>query len=71
MCDVDKLRGKIVEKRMTQQELAEKVGISKSTLNRKLKNGDKITIEEANKITRVLGLTKEEALSIFLKATVA
>lgn len=66
MCDVNKLKGKIVENKLTQEELAKKISIDRSTLNRKLKTGEAFTIGEANRIVTVLKLTSEEAVNIFL-----
>lgn len=51
MINVNKLKGKIVEKGITVRILAKEIGVDQSTLYRKLKNnGDDITIEEANAI---------------------
>lgn len=65
MCDTAKLRGKIVEKGFNQVSLAKKIGMDRSTLNRKLKNGETFTIGEASKIAIILELTKDEAMTIF------
>lgn len=64
--DLNRLKGKIVEKGWNVETLAEKIGIDRSTMYRKLDNFEKITIGEAKKITVLLNLTKEEASSIFL-----
>jgi DNA-binding phage protein len=71
MCDIAKLRGKIIENGINQAILAEKTGMSRSTLNRKMKTGEDFTIGEASKISSVLKLTKEESMSIFFAETVA
>lgn len=71
MCDVAKLKGKIVEKGLNQIMLAKETGMDRSTLNRKLKNGEAFTIGEANRIAIVLKLTKDEAMSIFFTNIVA
>lgn len=71
MCDVAKLKGKIAEKGLNQKTVAKKTGIDRSTLNRKLKNGENFTIGEANRIAVVLGLNKEEAMQIFFRDVVA
>lgn len=63
--NVQMLRGKMVEKRFTQESLSKAIGMHISTLNRKLKDGEDFTIGETNKIVEVLGLTQEEALAIF------
>lgn len=71
MCDILKLRGKIVENGLNQESLAKKVGMNRSTLNRKMKTGEAFTIGEANKIAIILKLSKEEAMEIFFTNTVA
>lgn len=71
MCDVGKLKGKIAENGLNQEKLSEKVGMTRCTLNRKLKRGEAFTIGEANKITKALKLTKDEAMAIFFDETVA
>lgn len=64
--DVNKLKGKIVEKEMNVERLAEAIGVDRSSLYRKLTNSDKITIGEAGKIKEALSLTDAEAYDIFL-----
>ena len=62
-----KLRGKMVETGHSPEALAAKIGVDKSTLYRKLNDGDKFTVGEVNKIIDVLSLTEAEATSIFLR----
>ena len=64
--DLNKLKGKIVEKGWNVETLAERIGVERSSLYRKLNNFEKITIGEAKKITVALELTNEEASYIFL-----
>jgi len=71
MVDVSKLKGKIVERNTTQEELASKIGIDKSTFYRKMKQKGNFTIKEVNLIVSTLNLSKEEAVSIFFSETVA
>lgn len=71
MCDIAKLKGKIVENGFNQIALAKQTGMDRSTLNRKLKTGETFTIGEANKIATVLKLTKAEAMAIFFTNIVA
>jgi predicted transcriptional regulator len=59
------LKGKIVEKGMNVETLAEKIGIDRSSMYRKLNNFEKITIGEAQKIKDVLNLSDEDAKTIF------
>lgn len=70
--DVNKLKGKIVEKGLNVETLARKIGIDRSTLYRKLnKQGDTLTVREVNIICKELGLSKDEAMDIFFRNVVA
>ena len=72
MTNMDKLRGKLAEKRMSVEELAGLIGLTKSTVYRRIStNGEAFTVGEANKIVEVLNLTTAEALAIFFAADVA
>lgn len=72
MVNINKLKGKIVEKGMNISEMAEVIGIDKSTLYRKLRsNGEEISIKEANSIIKTLGLNFDEVNSIFFSQFVA
>lgn len=72
MVNINKLKGKIVEKGMNISKLATKIDIDKSTLYRKIKNnGDDISIKEANLIVEALDLTIDEANAIFFNQFVA
>lgn len=64
--NMHKLRAKIVERDMNVEELAEIIGMTGTTLYRKLRAPLKITIGEAIQMKDVLKLTDEEALEIFL-----
>lgn len=66
MCNVMKLKGKMTERGIKQEELAKAVGIDRSTLNRRLKTGEDFTIEEANKVVDFLHISVDEAIQIFL-----
>ena len=70
--NVNKLKGKIIERAMTIEILAFKIGIDKSTLYRKLANdGLPLTIGEACLIKKELDLSTSEAISIFFEDNVA
>lgn len=72
MVNVYKLRGKIVEKALTIEELAKMIGADKSTIYRKLKgSGDNFSIKEADLIVKALELTREEATAIFFSQFIA
>lgn len=66
--DMAKLKGKITERSMTQEEVAEKIGIDSSTFSRKMKaDGLTFTVGQMHKIANVLSLTNQEAVQIFLQ----
>lgn len=65
--DVARLRGKIVERGLTQERLAEELSIDKSTFSRKMKSEAlAFSIGEMHKIAEILQLSKREAGEIFL-----
>jgi plasmid maintenance system antidote protein VapI len=63
---INLLKAKMVERGMNVEQLAEAIGVDRSSLYRKLNNFEKITIGEAAKIKEVLQLTDAEAIQIFL-----
>lgn len=63
--NIPKLKGKIVERGINVETLAERIGIDRSTLYRKMDAGERFTVAEAIKIKDVLDLTNDEAMSIF------
>lgn len=65
--DINKLKGKLVEKQVNVETLANMIGIDRSSMYRKLNNAEKITIGEALKIKSVLCLSDSEASDIFLR----
>lgn len=70
--NINKLRGKIVESGLTVAELAQKIGIDRSTLYRKLSNdGDTMLVKDANAIVAALNLSADDAVSIFFNQIVA
>lgn len=72
MPNINKLKGKIVEKGINVSDLATVLGINKSTLYRKLKNnGENISIREAVGMINELDLSAEEANEIFFNQFVA
>ncbi|MCX7772940.1 MAG: helix-turn-helix transcriptional regulator [Clostridia bacterium] len=72
MVNINKLKGKIVEKGMSIEKIAEKMGIDRATLYRKLNaNGGNITIKDADKIALALDLSPSEAAAIFFSQYVA
>lgn len=63
---LNKLKSKIVELGMNVETLAERIGMERSTLYRKLNNFEKITIGEAIRMKDALEMTDAEASDIFL-----
>lgn len=63
---LNKLKAKIIECGLNVEGLADKVGMERSTLYRKLNNFEKITIGEAIRMKDALGMTESEATDIFL-----
>ncbi len=66
MCNLAKLRGKMVEEGVTQEALADSLNIDRSTINRKMTGKASFTVGEAEKISIFLRLSKEDSVSIFL-----
>lgn len=62
----NKLKGKIVEKGMNVEQVAEMIGIDKATFYRKLNDFDKFTVGDVTKIKDVLCLSTQEACAIFI-----
>ena len=62
MINVLKLKGRIKEKNLTQEILAEKMELNPSTLNYKInsKNGEYLTIAETEKLIDILEIPKSE-----------
>ena len=72
MVNVLKLKGKIVEKGINVDTLAERIGVDRATLYRRLSsNGENFTIGEVDLICRELSLTKDEVNGIFFSQYVA
>lgn len=71
MVNVNKLRGKMVEKQLTVDGLSEKTGINRATIYRRFNNPEEFTIGEADAITTALELNFDEATAIFFNQFVA
>ena len=61
--NLDKLRGKITEKRMSQSELAKKMGLSLQAINMKLTGKRSISVPEAAMMIEILEI--KNPLEIF------
>lgn len=69
MVNTDKLKARLKEKRMTQEQLAEKIGIHPSTMNAKINNeeGETLTIKQADDIKKILDIPNNEVIEYFFK----
>lgn len=72
MVNVNKLRGKIVERGLNVESLANMLSMNKSTLYRHLNGGGEgFSIKEANAIAQALDLNYDELMDIFFSSSVA
>lgn len=71
MIDTNKLKGAIVANEKSQQQVAEEIGIDKSTFYRKMKNGGDFSVGEAAKMAQIIPLSDVEAIAIFFNDNVA
>ncbi|MBE7048966.1 MAG: helix-turn-helix transcriptional regulator [Ruminococcaceae bacterium] len=65
MVNTNKLRGKIVEQGLTFAKLAQMLGVSPSTLGRKIKNLSAMTLEEVEQIRDFLGIPPSQIMEYF------
>lgn len=63
--NTQKLKALIVEHYKTQGEVAQEIGLDRSTFYRKMINHS-FNVEEINAIVKAIPLTPEEAMEIFL-----
>lgn len=72
MVNIRKLKAKLVEKDISIIELANILGIDKSTVYRKLnKCGENFTVKDVEKIAKALSLTYDDINHIFFTNVVA
>lgn len=65
--NIEKLREKMAEKNVSNEDMAKLMGIDASTFYRKLKSdGTNFTVGQMHTIADVLGLSNEDTTSIFL-----
>lgn len=65
--NMDILRRKMADLKMSPEDMAREIGVDPSTFYRKIKTeGVNFTVGQMHKIVEILHLTKEEAASIFL-----
>ena len=67
-----KLKGVMAEKGKTVADIAQEIGVNKSTMYRKMaNNGESLTVGEANRMAAALELSASEATSIFFDQIVS
>lgn len=72
MININKLKGKIVENGYTMRSFAREIGMSESTLSRRLSKGMcSISIGEATRMAKILHLKSDDVHSIFFADFVA
>lgn len=71
MVNVNKLKAKIVEQGLNVETTAERAGINKATLYRRLNNPEEITIGEADALVSALSMSFSDAVAIFFSQIVA
>ena len=72
MVNINKLKGKVVERGLSIRKLAEQMNVSPSKLYRKIdKNGETFTVKEVEHISKVLNLEYREINDIFFAGYVA
>lgn len=65
--NMEMLRGKMSELKLSPEDMAKEIGVDPSTFYRKIKaDGVSFTVGQMHKIVEVLRLSREEAASIFL-----
>lgn len=70
MLDVQKLKGKIIEKGKNIESVSADLGINPATFYRKMKNNS-FEIREVDKLVKILSLNGGEASAIFFSDIVA
>lgn len=69
--DYDELFSVCRKRKITMQQLIEKLGVTKQTFYKKANNPSKFTLGEVYQIIEILELTNEEVTSIFFNNKVA
>ena len=64
--DIDKLKGKLVEKKKTYKDCSKYLGITIASFSNKMNNKSKFYIDEINQLSKLLELTNQEKIDIFL-----
>lgn len=64
--NIDKLKGKLVEKKKTYADCSEALGITITTFSNKMNGKSNFNVEEVNRLANYLDLRTEEKIDIFL-----
>lgn len=68
LVNINKLKNKIIQRDLNISLLAEKIGVDRSTLYRKIKNhGETFTMKEIRLISEELELKEEKVVEIFFE----
>ena len=67
MINTAKVKGRIVEKGLTIQNISPKIGCTPYTLGQKIANETPMTLEEAISLSKVLNIEEYEFAEFFLK----
>ncbi len=70
MFNYNKLKGRIKEKGFTQEDIANSLGINKSTISLRLNNQSLFVQDEINKIIKLLEIPGEEIKEYFFEEKV-
>ncbi len=65
MFDYSKLKGRMKEKNFTQEDIAKKLGLNKSTISLRLNNQSLFVQDEINKIIKLLDIPSDEIKEYF------
>ena len=72
MTDIASIRRKMREKKLTINQVAESLVMNPSTFHRKLsRGGATFSLEQAQSLARILGLTPKEAQNVFFEEDLA
>lgn len=64
--NLDKLKGKLTEKRKRYEDCSKVLDVTVATFNNKMNGKSKFYVDEINNLSVFLGLTDEEKIDIFL-----
>lgn len=64
--NIDKLKGKLVEKKKTYEDCAKAINVSVTTFSNKMNGKGSFYIEEVNNLSDFLEFTNDEKVEIFL-----